>query len=191
MKTENLYSVASLVREDSNLGIMLERMREKLRKNKISFDEPKLGDHISWLSPFFATEDFAEGFAKGLRFCKLFENGVSVATVRTKECRYLDIDKRACVVVLEPGEVMRNVVEDLRVSISAERWKYLPDRFTLLMHATAAVTPKEQPSFYEKIMELPPKERPDDEVSPISLHIPTIFLNRKDPNTGKWSPVHF
>lgn len=191
MKTESLYSVASLIREDSNLGNMLERMREKLRKNKISFNEPKLGDHISWLSPFFATEDFAEGFAKGLRFCKLFENGLSVATVRTKECRYLDRDRRACVIVLEPSEIMREVVEDLRVSIPPERWKYPPDRFTLLMHATAAITPKEQPSFYEKIMELPKEERPDDEVSPISLHIPTIFLNRKDSATGSWSPVPF
>lgn len=191
MKTEDLYCVASLIREDSNLGNMLERMRGKLRKNNISFDEPKLGNHISWLPPFFTTEDFTEDFAKGLRFCKLFENGVSVATVRTKECRHLDSDRRACVLVLEPSEVRQEVVEDLRTSITPERWKYSPDRFTLLMHATAAVTPKEQPSFYEKIIELPREERPDDEVSPISLHIPTIFLHRKNPDIGNWSPVHF
>ncbi len=191
MKPDSLYSVASLIREDSTLGRMLERMREKLRKNNILFEEPKLGDHISWLPPFFATEDFAEGFAKGLRFCKLYENGLSVATVQTKECRYLDHDKRACVIVLEPSKIMREVIEDLRVSISPERWKYPPDRFTLLMHATAAVTSKGKPSFYGDIMELPEEERPDEAVSPISLHIPTIFMNRKDPKTGNWSPVHF
>lgn len=190
MEPLNLYCVASLLREDSPLGLMLERMREKLRKNRIPFEEPKLYDHISWLPPFFATEDFAQGLSKGLRFCRVFEKGATVS-METKSCRYLDTDQRACCVLLELPREVKECIEDLRISIPSNRWKFPPDRYTLLTHATAAVTPKGESSFYESIQALPKEERPDSVVTQLTNPVPTIFLNKKNEGTGKWSPVHF
>jgi hypothetical protein len=183
----NLYSVASLIPEDSPLGKMLQAMREKLSRGGIPFKEPKMGDHITYLPPFYAPTDFAEGFTKGVRFCRLFQS--SAVGIEVAGCRYLDHDKRACALLLDPSKLVREVVEDLRISIRKEWWKYAPDKFTLLMHATAAESVDE--SFYDAIMRLPEADRPESVVSRISVPFPAILLHEKDTVTGNWAPVHF
>lgn len=179
------YMVASLIPEESALGRVTSTVRSMLEKKGIPFLYPKPKDHISYLPPFFATEEFADGFAKGLRFCVAFDTKKSGDALWVAGCDYFGENGRALAIELECATSLRNVVEDLRASINRERWVHDPDNYLFRPHATIAYHDdlrKNMSGVPDDIRQLIPR---------ILIDLPPIRLLERVNKTGKWAVRHF
>lgn len=177
------YMVASLIPEESTLGRAMHSVRSLLTEKGVPFLPPKPKDHISYLPPFSASKEFAEGFAKGLRFCKAYEMG-TVAILHVVGHDYFGEKGQALAVELECGTGLKEVVEELRASVRRTWWVHEPDNYLFRPHATIAHDDmlRSNTANLSEIGKLIPK-------TPIAL--PRVLLLEKSSMSGKWAVCHF
>jgi 2'-5' RNA ligase len=176
------YMVASIVPEESPLGRGMKDVRAQLRDAGIPFLFPKPKDHITFIPPSQMPEDFARGLAKGLRFCKAFTSTPSQTIIRVTGCDYFGENDRALAVELDCGEILRDVVEDLRASIQREWWVHIPDNHLFRPHATIAHQEDLKKNIVLKVGRVA--------FPHTSMPLPLIRLLVKAED-GVWYPMHF
>jgi hypothetical protein len=167
-------------------------MREKMDGEGIVFQSPKMGDHITFISPFRASELEIQWLAAGLSFCKAFHNADVPRCVATSErlhfFRNEDVD--ALVVRITVNQQLRDIVEQWRSKLpKTNEWVYPPDSYLFNAHATVA----EGKKLFNHIAGLGGAEKAFKEIAAMNKIVVPIdypIIWEKTANR-QWKPVHF
>lgn len=184
------YTIASIFPEASVLGRASRDIRETLRANNVSFKQPNLGDHVTYVAPFLLEESTACWLAKGLHIGNVFASESDHCLAEIDSCSFLGENNEAFVILLKTTRDFRRMVEYLRTSIPYGDWVYPPDRFSLYAHATIAEAAGNKFSFKKEVETI--DESTLNRVVPFGTMVrfdPPKVYEKKD--NGKWAPVHF
>ncbi len=139
---QNTYCIAGQVHEIYPLWNILRSLREKLIAHSVPHRIPSLNWHITYVSPFLATELEMEWLTLGLELGKTSEN-LEFLSKTTQIDFFQNANKDdALVLRIETDIALKQVVERARVKIEKiTDLKYAPTSFQVNFHATIAEAP--------------------------------------------------
>lgn len=141
---QKIYCLASPVRDNSSLSAQLADMRNLLREHNIPYTSPKLGDHLTFVPPFYATPDEARFMAVTLSLCRAFANRANMQTLLygDKIDHFTGENSDAIVVRFRMSDILRRQVEITRSAIGdTNHFVYPPTSPLFNPHVTVAEGP--------------------------------------------------
>lgn len=139
---QNTYCLVGRVPELYPLWNILRSLREKLIHHSIPHHIPSLNWHITYVSPFLATELEMEWLVLGLELGRTEQN-LNFLSKTTYIDFFKNKDTDALVLRIESSQKLRETIERARIKIEKlTDLKFMPTSFQVNFHATIAEAPK-------------------------------------------------
>ena len=114
----SILCVASPIRDGSALYNSMTTHEARMREAGILYELPKIGRHITYIPPFYGTEDLSMGLAIGLELCKAFyASDIAPQIMQDGRLDFFRGETDSLVIRLKIEDVLRDLVERFRSRI--------------------------------------------------------------------------
>lgn len=136
---QSTFCVASSIREDGALAVVMASAQERLKQANIPFNPPKLGKHITFVPPFKAAEEIEIGWlVMGLEVAHIFYCPKGVPKMaKGEKLDFFTGEKDALIVRVTADWNIKDLAERFRAILPKHtEWVYAPESYLVSFHAT-------------------------------------------------------